>query len=51
MASRLLCGAAWAVDALAHIKDNCDSGQFKAIQEAASIGIVDADAINEICAH
>ena len=45
------CGASWAVDALAHIKDNCDSGQFKAIQEAAAVGIVDADVIREICAH
>lgn len=30
------CGASWAVSALANIKDNCDSGQFKAIQMAAS---------------
>jgi len=33
------CGASWAVDALANIKDNCDSGQFKAIQHAACAGI------------
>ena len=35
------CGAQWAVDALATIKDNCDSGQFKAIQHAACAGIAD----------
>ncbi|MCF7818075.1 MAG: aminotransferase class I/II-fold pyridoxal phosphate-dependent enzyme [Kiritimatiellales bacterium] len=35
------CGASWAVDALAMIKDNCDSGQFKAIQHAACAGIAD----------
>jgi LL-diaminopimelate aminotransferase len=35
------CGAPWAVEALATIKDNCDSGQFKAIQHAACAGIAD----------
>ena len=35
------CGAEWAVNALAHIKDNCDSGQFKAIQEASAAVISD----------
>lgn len=44
------CGAPWAVEALAAIKDNCDSGQFKAIQKAACAGIADqtlADGIRD----
>ena len=45
------CGAAWAVDALAMIKDNCDSGQFKAIQHAACAGIADERLAEEIRDH
>ena len=45
------CGAAWAVDALAMIKDNCDSGQFKAIQHAACKGIADQSLAEAICKH
>ena len=45
------CGAAWAVDALAMIKDNCDSGQFKAIQHAACKGIADRSLAEAICKH
>jgi LL-diaminopimelate aminotransferase len=45
------CGAAWAVDALAMIKDNCDSGQFKAIQRAACKGIADQSLAEGICKH
>lgn len=45
------CGAAWAVDALAMIKDNCDSGQFKAIQHAACAGIADESLAEEIRNH
>ena len=45
------CGAAWAVKALAHIKDNSDSGQFKAIQEAASIGISNMNLAKDISNH
>jgi LL-diaminopimelate aminotransferase len=45
------CGAAWAVDALAMIKDNCDSGQFKAIQHAACAGIADESLAEEIRDH
>lgn len=45
------CGAAWAVDALAHIKDNCDSGQFKAIQEASATVIADMNVAQSICNH
>jgi LL-diaminopimelate aminotransferase len=45
------CGAAWAVDALAMIKDNCDSGQFKAIQHAACKGIADQRLAEGICKH
>ena len=45
------CGADWAVDALAHIKDNCDSGQFKAIQEASAAVIADKDVAQSICTH
>ena len=45
------CGAPWAVKALAYIKDNSDSGQFKAIQEAASIGISNMDLAKEISFH
>ena len=45
------CGAAWAVDALAMIKDNCDSGQFKAIQLAACAGIADESLAEGIRAH
>ncbi|MDH3346166.1 MAG: aminotransferase class I/II-fold pyridoxal phosphate-dependent enzyme, partial [Kiritimatiellaceae bacterium] len=45
------CGAAWAVDALATIKDNCDSGQFKAIQHAACAGIADESLAEGIRVH
>tara|TARA_B100000927_G_C16445442_1_gene461551 strand:+ start:349 stop:1569 length:1221 start_codon:yes stop_codon:yes gene_type:complete len=45
------CGAPWAVKALAYIKDNSDSGQFKAIQEAASIGISNMNLAKEISFH
>ncbi|MFA5689183.1 MAG: LL-diaminopimelate aminotransferase [Kiritimatiellales bacterium] len=45
------CGAAWAVDALAMIKDNCDSGQFKAIQLAACAGIADSLIAGDIRRH
>ncbi len=45
------CGAPWAVDALAMIKDNCDSGQFKAIQHAACAGIADQRVAEGICKH
>lgn len=45
------CGAPWAVKALAYIKDNSDSGQFKAIQEAASEGIADIHLAKEISDH
>ncbi|MCK5676200.1 MAG: LL-diaminopimelate aminotransferase [Verrucomicrobia bacterium] len=45
------CGAEWAVDALATIKDNCDSGQFAAIQKAACVGIADESLAEGICAH
>lgn len=34
-------GSAKAVQAFAEVKDNCDSGQFKAIQHAACAGIAD----------
>ncbi|MBM4153244.1 MAG: aminotransferase class I/II-fold pyridoxal phosphate-dependent enzyme, partial [Kiritimatiellaceae bacterium] len=45
------CGATWAVDALAMIKDNCDSGQFKAIQHAACKGIADQSLAEGIRDH
>lgn len=45
------CGASWAVNALATIKDNCDSGQFKAIQHAACAGIADLDLAEGIRTH
>jgi len=45
------CGAEWAVNALATIKDNCDSGQFKAIQLAACAGIADESLAEEIRVH
>jgi LL-diaminopimelate aminotransferase len=45
------CGAEWAVNALATIKDNCDSGQFKAIQHAACVGIADESLAEGIRAH
>jgi LL-diaminopimelate aminotransferase len=45
------CGASWAVDALAMIKDNCDSGQFKAIQHAACAGIADESLAEGIRVH
>ena len=45
------CGAPWAVKALAYIKDNSDSGQFKAIQEAAAKGIADMQLAKEISDH
>ncbi len=45
------CGASWAVEALASIKDNCDSGQFKAIQKAACAGIADESLAEGIRVH
>lgn len=45
------CGAEWAVHALATIKDNCDSGQFKAIQKAACAGIADESLAEGIRSH
>ena len=45
------CGAEWAVNALATIKDNCDSGQFKAIQKAACAGIADESLAEGIRSH
>ncbi len=45
------CGAEWAVSALANIKDNCDSGQFKAIQHAACAGIADESLAEEVRIH
>jgi LL-diaminopimelate aminotransferase len=45
------CGASWAVSALAMIKDNCDSGQFKAIQKAACAGIADESLAESIRLH
>ena len=45
------CGASWAVNALATIKDNCDSGQFKAIQHAACVGIADESLAEGIRLH
>jgi LL-diaminopimelate aminotransferase len=45
------CGAPWAVEALATIKDNCDSGQFKAIQHAACAGIADESLAEGIRDH
>ena len=45
------CGAGWAVKALSDIKDNSDSGQFKAIQEAAAKGIVDMNCAKSISNH
>ena len=45
------CGASWAVNALATIKDNCDSGQLKAIQHAACAGIADLSLAEEIRLH
>ena len=45
------CGASWAVEALAAIKDNCDSGQFKAIQKAACAGIADESLADGIRNH
>ena len=45
------CGAPWAVKALATVKDNCDSGQFKAIQHAACAGIADEAIAEEIRLH
>ncbi len=45
------CGARWAVEALAAIKDNCDSGQFKALQRAACVGLADLPRVEEIRRH
>lgn len=44
-------GQARAVAAFAEIKDNADSGQFKAIQEAACAGIADRALADAIKAH
>ena len=45
------CGAPWAVNALATVKDNCDSGQFLAIQKAACAGIADESLAEGIRVH
>ena len=44
-------GAAKAVQAFAEVKDNCDSGQFKAIQLAGCAGIADVQLSEAIRAH
>ncbi|NCD32934.1 MAG: LL-diaminopimelate aminotransferase [Spartobacteria bacterium] len=44
-------GNAKAVNAIAAVKDNIDSGQFKAIQKAACAGIADRDLADSIKAH
>lgn len=44
-------GAARAVQAFAEVKDNCDSGQFKAIQLAACAGIADVKLSEGIREH
>ncbi len=44
-------GGAKAVNALAEVKDNIDSGQFKAIQVAACAGIADMRLSEKIRAH
>ncbi|HRZ11125.1 MAG TPA: LL-diaminopimelate aminotransferase [Kiritimatiellia bacterium] len=44
-------GAAGAVKAFAEVKDNTDSGQFKAIQHAACAGIADRQLSEAIRAH
>lgn len=44
-------GPARAVRAFADVKDNTDSGQFKAIQVAACAGIADRSLSEAICAH
>ncbi|HMP72965.1 MAG TPA: LL-diaminopimelate aminotransferase [Kiritimatiellia bacterium] len=44
-------GAAKAVQAFATVKDNCDSGQFKAIQVAACAGIADVALSESIREH
>ncbi len=44
-------GAARAVQAFAEVKDNCDSGQFKAIQIAACAGIADVQLSEAIREH
>jgi len=46
-----VCGAAKAVAAFAEVKDNTDSGQFKAIQEAACAGIADMELSEAIREH
>ncbi len=44
-------GAQKAVQAFAEVKDNCDSGQFKAIQHAACAGIADIGLSESIREH
>ncbi len=44
-------GSAQAVAAVAEVKDNIDSGQFKAIQKAACAGIADIKLSEKIRAH
>lgn len=44
-------GAKRAVQAFAEVKDNCDSGQFKAIQHAACAGIADIGLSESIREH
>ncbi len=46
-----VCGSARAVQAYAEVKDNCDSGQFKAIQVAACAGIADRRLADSIRLH
>ncbi|MCE9615985.1 MAG: LL-diaminopimelate aminotransferase [Lentisphaerae bacterium] len=46
-----VCGSARAVKAYAEVKDNIDSGQFKAIQVAACAGIADRALADSIRAH
>jgi LL-diaminopimelate aminotransferase len=46
-----VCGNAKAVKAFAHVKDNADSGQFAAIQEASRVALANHRTITEsICA-
>jgi LL-diaminopimelate aminotransferase len=44
-------GPAKVVQAFAEVKDNCDSGQFKAIQKAACVGIADRALSESIREH
>ncbi|NCC51838.1 MAG: LL-diaminopimelate aminotransferase [Spartobacteria bacterium] len=44
-------GSEWAIKAVAAVKDNIDSGQFKAIQQAACAGIADMQLSETIKTH